>query len=103
MVGPAGGVPDVAVTVELLLFVCGSLVPAGAATVAVLTRSPVADACTVPVTVKTTVLPAPVGMLTVAASVLPEPLPPLVTEAVPVVLEVQLTPVRFVGMLSDTP
>ena len=56
----------------------------------------------VPVTVKTTALPAPAAMLTVAARLLPEPLAPLLTEAAPVVEEVQLTPVRVAGMASAT-
>src|SRR6266571_1693323 len=92
----------VSVSVALLLVETGSVVPAGAAIVAVLTRLPVADDLAVPVTVKTTALPAPAAMLTVAARLLPEPLPPLVTEALPVVLDVHVTPVRAAGMLSDT-
>src|SRR5437899_2861231 len=92
----------VSVSVALLLVETGSEVPAGAATVAVLTRLPVAEDRAVPVTVKTTELLAPEAMLTVAARLLPEPLPPLVTEAVPVVLDVQVTPVRMAGMESAT-
>src|SRR5947199_394290 len=92
----------VSVSVALLLAVLGSVVPAGAVTVAVLIRLPVAEDRAVPVTVKITALPAPAAMLTVAARLLPEPLPPLVTEAVPVVLEVQVTPVRVAGMVSAT-
>ena len=53
-----------------------------------------------PVTVKITELATPEGMSTVALRLLPEPVAPAVTEAVPVVLEVQLTPVRVVGMVS---
>src|ERR671932_171140 len=90
----------VSVSVALLLAASGSVVPAGAATVAVLTRLPVAEDLTVPVTVNTTELPAPAGMLTVAARLLPVPEPPLVTEAAPVVLEVQVTPVRAAGVAS---
>src|SRR5881392_1706224 len=92
----------VSVSVALLLVETGSVVPAGAVTVAVFTRLPVAEDLAVPVTVKTTALPAPAGMLTVAARLLPEPVPPLLTEAAPVVLEVQLTPVRAAGMASAT-
>src|SRR5437764_216425 len=90
----------VSVSVELLLPGLLSVVPGGAATVAVLTRSPVADDLAVPLTVKTTELPAPAAMLTVAARLLPEPVAPAVTEALPVVLELQVTPVSPAGMLS---
>src|SRR5437588_519394 len=90
----------VSVSVALLLLVLGSVVPEGAVTVAVLTRLAVAEDLAVPLTVKTTELPA--AMLTVALRLLPEPLPPLVTEAVPVVLDVQVTPVRIDGMVSAT-
>src|SRR5437764_301039 len=92
----------VSVSVALLLARLGSVVPAAALTVAVLTRLPVADDSAVPVTVKTTELPAPLGMVTVEARLLPVPLPPLVTEAVPVTLEVHVTPVRAAGMVSAT-
>src|SRR5437870_1764204 len=92
----------VSVSVALLLLVLLSVVPLGAVTVAVLTRLPVAEDLAVPVTVKTTELPAPAAILTVALRLLPEPLPPLVTEAVPVVLDVHVTPVRFAGMVSAT-
>src|SRR5438067_570697 len=92
----------VSVSVALLLLVLGSVVPAGAVTVAVLTRLLVALDRAVPVTVKTTELPAPAATLTVAARLLPEPLPPLLTEALPVVLDVHVTPVRADGMLSAT-
>src|SRR5437660_730358 len=92
----------VSVSVALLLLVLGSVVPDGAVTVAVLTRLPVAEDLAVPVTVKTTELPAPAAMLTVALRLLPEPLLPLVTEAVPVVLDDQVTPVRFDGRVSAT-
>src|SRR5438046_46983 len=92
----------VSVSVALLLDETGSVVPAGAATVAVLVRKPLAVDTTVPETVNTTELPAPAGMVTVAARLLPEPLPPLVTEAVPVWLEVHVTPVRVAGMVSAT-
>src|SRR5437763_126234 len=94
--------PAVSVSVALLLPGVGSVVPAGAVTMAVLTRLAVAEDCAVPVTVKTTELPAPAGMLTVAARLLPEPLPPLLTVAVPVTLEVHVTPVRMAGMVSAT-
>ena len=77
----------VSVSVELLLPETGSVVPAGAVTVAVLTRLAVAEDRAVPVTVKTTELPAPAPMLTVAARLLPEPVPPLLTEALPVVVD----------------
>src|SRR5439155_1417329 len=92
----------VSVSVELLLLLVGSVVPAGAVTVAVLTRLAVAEDRAVPVTVKTTELPAPAPMLTVAARLLPEPVAPLLTEALPVVEEVQVTPVRIAGMASAT-
>src|SRR5438132_171755 len=87
----------VSVSVALLLLVLESVVPAGAVTVAVLTRLAVAEDLAVPLTVNTTELPAPAAMLTVAARLLPEPLLPLLTEAAPVVEEVQLTPVRALG------
>src|SRR5437763_1135832 len=89
-------------SVALLLAGLESVRPAGGATVAVLIRSPVAEARAVPVPVKGTELPAPAAMLTVAARLLPEPLSPLVTEAEPVVEEVQVTPVRTAGMVSAT-
>src|SRR5439155_1016744 len=92
----------VSVSRALLLLVLGSVVPDGAVTLAVFFRSAVAEAGVVPVTVKTTELPAPAATLTVALRLLPEPLPPLVTEAVPVVLDVHVTPVRFAGMESAT-
>src|SRR2546423_1714471 len=92
----------VSVSVELLLLGLLSVVPAGAVTVAVLTRLPVSDDWAVPLTVKMTELPAPAAMLTSALRLLPEPLAPLVTLAVPVVLEVQVTPVKPAGMVSAT-
>src|SRR5262245_28935077 len=92
----------VSVSVELLLFRLVSVVPLGGLTVAVLTRLPVADAWAVPLTVKITELPAPAAMLTTALRLLPEPVAPLVTEALPVVLEVQVTPVRPAGIKSAT-
>src|SRR4051794_34095754 len=92
----------VSVSVELLLPGVGSVVPAGGVTVAGLTRLPGADARAVPGTVKTTRLTAPAAVLTVAARLFPEPLPPLVTAAVPVVLEVQETLVRVAGTASAT-
>src|SRR5262245_35762031 len=76
---------NVSSSVAVLLAGLGSVVPGGAVTVAMLIRSPL--------TRKTTELPAPAAMLTTAAMLLPEPLPPLVTDAAPVVLEVQLTSV----------
>src|SRR5438105_4645061 len=91
------------VSVALLLPETGSVVPSGAVTVAVLTKLPVADDTAVPMTVKMTALPAPAAMLTVAARLLPEPLLPLLTEAAPVVEDVQLTPVRVLAMLSASP
>src|SRR5437667_311424 len=92
----------VSVSVELLLLWLLSLVPCGAVTVAVLTRSAVAAGLAVPVTVKTTELPAPAAMLTVAARLFPEPVAPVLTEALPLVVEVQVTPVRVAGMVSVT-
>src|SRR5437763_1781303 len=92
----------VSVSVALLLLRLVSVVSDGAVTVAVLTRLAVAEAVTVPVTVNTTELPDPAAMLTVALRLLPEPLPPLLTEAVPVALEVQLTLLRAVGTESAT-
>src|SRR5437879_3358777 len=92
----------VSVSVALLLVETGSVVPDGAVTVAVLTRSPVAEDRAVPLTVKMTELPAPAATLTVALRLLPEPVAPLLTEAVPVVLDVQVTPVRVSGMESAT-
>src|SRR5882724_5313329 len=92
----------VSVSVALLLAVLLSVVPAGAVTVAVLTRLPVSDAWAVPLTVKITELPAPAVMLTTALKLLPEPVAPLVTLALPVVLEVHVTPVRPAGIVSAT-
>src|SRR5947208_1515976 len=92
----------VSVSLALLLAVLGSGMPGGGATVAVLTRLAVAEDGVVPVTVKTTALPAPAAMLTVAARLLPEPVAPLMTEALPVVLDVHVTPVRVAVMLSAT-
>src|SRR5438132_557949 len=92
----------VSVSVEVLLPGLLSVVPGGAATVAVLTRLLVADDWAVPVTVKITELPAPAAMLTVAPRLLPEPVAPLLTEALPVVLEVQLTLIRLLGRVSAT-
>src|SRR5438270_865878 len=92
----------VSVSVALLLLRLGSVVPDGAVTVAVLLRKPVAEDGVVPVTVKTAALPAPAATLTVALRLLPEPLAPLLTEALPVVLDVHVTPVRIDGMVSAT-
>src|SRR2546423_804802 len=92
----------VSVSVVLLLVVSGSVTPGGAVTVAVLLSEPVAEDRPVPVTVKTTELPAPAAMSTVAPRLLPEPVPPLLTEALPAVLEVHVTPVRAAGMVSAT-
>src|SRR5438046_2359577 len=92
----------VSVSVALLLAVLGSVVPDGAVTVAVLLRKPLAEDTTVPVTVKTTELPAPAAMVTVAARLLSEPVAPLLTVALPLVLDVQVTPVRAAGMVSAT-
>src|ERR1700751_4740542 len=93
----------VSVSVAVLLAVLESVVPAGAVTVAVFTRLPVAEDRAVPDTVKTTELAGPpCGILTVALRLLPEPLPPLLTEALPVVEEVQVTPVSVDGMVSAT-
>ena len=69
---------------------------------AVLTRLPVAEGEAVPVTVKVTEFPAPAAMLTTAARVLPEPVAPLVTAALPAVVDVQVTPVRVAGTRSLT-
>src|SRR5438067_2182860 len=92
----------VSVSVALLLLLTGSVVPAGTVTVAVLTRLPVAEDLAVPLTVKTTELPAPAAMLTVALRLLPVPVAPLLTDAVPVVLELQVTLLRVEGMVSAT-
>src|SRR5450432_1679568 len=92
----------VSVSVDVLLPGVGSLVPVGGVTVAVLTRFVVADASAVPVTVKTTELPAPAATSTVAARLLPEPLAPALMLTLPVVLDVQVTPVRVAGMVSAT-
>src|SRR5437899_1297841 len=92
----------VSVSVELLLFGLVSVVPLGGVTVAVLTRLPVADDLAVPLTVKITELPTPAAILTVALRLLPEPVAPEVTEALPVVLEVQVTSVKAAGMVSAT-
>src|SRR5437867_3198711 len=92
----------VSVSVELLLFGLVSVVPLGGVTVAVLTRLPVADDLAVPLTVKITELPTPAAILTVALRLLPEPVAPLLTEALPVVLEVQVTLIRLLGRRSAT-
>ena len=60
----------------------------------------VVDDATVPVIVNTTELPAPAAMFTVDANAFPAPVAPAVTLAVPVVLEVQATPVIDAGMVS---
>src|SRR5262245_20632340 len=86
----------------LLLPGVGSVVLAGAVTVAKLTRLPVADDKAVPDTVKMTLLPAPAAMLTTAERLLPAPVAPLVTLALPVVELVQVTPVRMLGIRSAT-
>jgi hypothetical protein len=91
----------VSVSVELLSLGSGSVVPAGGLTIAVLTKSPMADAETIPVTAKVTE-PPPAGTLTVADSVLPEPLAPLATLAPPDALLVHVTPVMAAGIRSDT-
>src|SRR5262249_29623249 len=90
------------VSVEMLLPGTGSVVPAGTLTVAVFTRLVDAVGDAVPVTVKTTALPAPAAMFTVADRLLPEPVPPVVALAVPVVLDVQVTPVNVAGIESAT-
>src|SRR5262249_4253369 len=92
----------VSVSVALLLPRFGSVVPAAAATVAVFVRKPLAGDATVPLTAKAPELPTPPGMLPRALRLLPEPLPPLDTVAVPVGLEVHVTLVRAVGMVSST-
>src|SRR5438552_3414375 len=92
----------VSVSVEVLLPGVGSVVPTGVVTVAVLTRLVVSEASVVPVTVKTTELPTPEAMLIVAARLLPLPVAPLVTEADPVVDEVQVTLVKPAGNVSAT-
>src|SRR5579862_2778950 len=92
----------VSVSVAELLAGFGSVTPAGTATVAVLTRLPVAVEGAVPITVKITELPAPAATFRVAARLLPDPVAPAVTVAVPVVLEVQVTPVSVAGTLSAT-
>src|SRR5438093_1379308 len=91
----------VSVSVELLLPETGSVVPDGAVTLAVFFRLAVAEDEVVPLTVNTTELPAPAAMLTVALRS-PEPLAPLLTEALPVVLEVHVSPVRPDGKSSAT-
>ena len=75
----------------------GSVTPAGAAIVAVLTRLPVADALIVPVTVNVT--EPPTGRLTVALML---PLPLAGQVAPPVAVQVQVTPVRAAGIVSVT-
>src|SRR5262249_5550358 len=65
---------SVSLSVALLLARLVSVMPGGAVTVAVLTRSPLTthqSASTVPVTRKMTALPGPAAMLTVAARLLP--------------------------------
>ena len=78
--------------------------PDGGVTVAVLSNSPGAEHQhgAMPAAMKMTELPGPTAMLTMAVRLSPEPLPPLVTLAEPVVLEVQVTPVRAAGIMSAT-
>src|SRR5436305_957058 len=78
----------------------GTVVPAGTGTKAVFSRLRVAAAEAVPVTVKTTELPAPAAMFSLAVRLLLEPVAPAVTEAVPAVLEVHVTPVSVAGIVS---
>src|SRR5260221_13813898 len=92
----------VSVSVELLLPGVGSVVPAGAFTVAVFTRFPDAEASAVPVTVKTTELPAPAATFTVAARLLLFFVQPAVTLAAPVALDVQVPPFNVAGTVSAT-
>src|SRR5438105_2502575 len=90
------------VSVAVLLLGLVSITLLGAVAVAVLLMVPVAEALTMPLMAKTTELPAPAAILTVALRLLPEPVAPLLTEALPVVLEVQVTPVKVAGMVSAT-
>src|SRR5438552_2649617 len=86
-------------SVAVLLFGLVSTTLLGAVTVAVLVMVPVAEALTMPLMAKVTELPAPAAILTVALRLWLSfvPVAPLVTEALPVVLEVQLTPVKVAG------
>ena len=88
---------SVSVSVAELLPGVGSVTPAGAATVAVLTRLPVADALIVAVTVN--VAEAPTGRSTVALML---PLPLAGQVAPPVAEHVHVVPVRAAGMMSAT-
>ena len=88
---------NVSVSVAELLPGVGSVTPAGGATVAVLTRLPVADADTVPVTVNVT--DAPTGRFT-DALMLPLPLAGHVPPPLPA--HVHVTPLNAAGMVSAT-
>src|SRR6266436_4617242 len=87
----------VSVSVAELLLGFGSVVPPGAATVAVLLRLPVAEALIVPVSAYVT-LP-PTGRCTVSLMV-PVPLAAQIPPPAPT--QVQLTPERASGSVSDT-
>src|SRR5690242_5291795 len=88
---------SVSVSVALLLPGVGSVVPAGAAIVAVLARLPVALALTVPASVNVAV--PPTGMFTVAAML---PLPDAGPLAPPAYTAVQVAPVMVAGTVSAT-
>ena len=88
----------VVVAVAVLLVVSVSKVFAGAVTVAVLLRVPLAEGGTTPVTVYVIVLPA--GMVTVSL-MLPPP-DDVLPVAPPVALDVNATPVKPAGNVSVT-
>ena len=88
----------VSLSVALLLAVLGSVTPAGAVTLAVLVRVPVALKDRVPVAVKVAV--PPTARFTVVA-MLPLPLAAAQLEPAEAV-QVQVTPVRLAGKVSVT-
>lgn len=90
----------VKVSVSLLFAELGSEVPGGGITLAVLISNPVASGATVPVTVNTTVS---FGSTVTRALILPVPLAGVGhKELLPVVVQLQVTPVSWSGRLSVT-
>src|SRR5947207_14042566 len=87
----------VSLSVALLLAALGSVLPAGAVTVAVLTRLAVAEDRAVPVTVNTTELGRAAATVRVAARLVAEPRPTQRTEAGRGRLDVHVTPDTAAG------
>src|SRR5205085_2041269 len=91
---------SVSVSVTMLSVGSGSVTPAGGATVAVLTRLPVAEGLTRTVKVKVTV--APTGKLTVAARAPAPPLGPVTLPPPVWPAKAQVAEVAPAGRGSDT-